>query len=287
MSKIKADTTTKFKKIPKVSIGLPVYNGDKYLSKTLDCLLGQTFSDFELIISDDGSTDKTEEICRDYATRDSRIRYFRQPQNFGMPVKNFQFALNEAVGEYFMFASHDDYWDECFIKRLTDILDADKDCSLAFSDYKIFNLQGEGEILISVSSATSLSPYIRYLSRIVDVQPALIFGLFRRQLVSSHDLEFFDFFEVNFGILMALRGKIRIANKYLMSWGIDGERKSYSITGKRMNYFPFYFSQIKLIWNNFPILKGSVPVVILTSMMINRWFKRLIRPENSNLSFEE
>ena len=102
------DKTTKVKNKPKVSIGLPVYNGAKYLRKTLDCLLGQTFSDFELIISDDGSTDETEEICKEYVQRDSRVCYFRQSENFGMPVKNFQFTLSQATGEYFMFASHDD-----------------------------------------------------------------------------------------------------------------------------------------------------------------------------------
>ena len=280
-NKIKAN------KIPKVSIGLPVYNGSKYLKRTLDCLLGQTFLDFELIISDDGSTDATEEICRKYEERDPRVRYYRQPQNFGMPVKNFQFTLTQAIGEYFMFASHDDYWSKDFIEKMVTILNADKDCSLAFSDYKISNLQGEGEILISVSSSNSMSPYLRYLSRIIDIQPVLIFGMFRRNLIENQDLKFFDFFEVNFGILLALRGKIRISNEYLMEWGIDGERKSYSITGKRMNYFPFYFAQVRLIFKNFTIFKSIISIFLLTSIMLNRWLKRVFSPEKVNLSFEK
>jgi glycosyltransferase involved in cell wall biosynthesis len=287
VNEMTASAITEVKNKPKVSIGLPVYNGAKYLRKTLDCLLGQTFSDFELIISDDGSTDKTEEICKEYARRDSRVHYFRQPKNFGMPVKNFQFTLSKAVGEYFMFASHDDHWNEDFIEKMTEILNADKDCSLAFSDYKISNLQGEGEILISVSSSNSLSPYIRYLSRIIDIQPVLIFGMFRRGVVDIQDFKFFDFFEVNFGILMALRGKIRIANEYLMEWGVDGTRKSYSITGKRMNYMPFYFAQVRLIWKNFTIFKSIISILILTSIMLNRWLKRLMNPKNCNLSFEK
>ena len=277
----------KVNKTPKVSIGLPVYNGSKYLKRTLDCLLGQTFLDFELIISDDGSTDATEEICREYEESDSRVRYFRQPKNFGMPVKNFQFALTQAIGEYFMFASHDDYWSKDFIEKMVMILNADKDCSLAFSDYKISNLQGEGEILISVSSSNSMSPYLRYLSRIIDIQPILIFGMFRRNLIEIQDLKFFDFFEVNFGILMALRGKIRISNEYLMEWGIDGERKSYSITGKRMNYIPFYFAQVRLIYKNFTIFKSIISIFLLTSIMINRGLKRVISPEKVNLSFKK
>ena len=274
-------------KNPKVSIGLPVYNGSKYLKRTLDCLLGQTFLDFELIISDDGSTDATEEICREYEESDSRVRYYRQPKNFGMPVKNFQFTLTKAIGEYFMFASHDDYWSKDFIEKMVMMLNADKECSLAFSDYKISNLQGEGEILISVSSSNSMSPYIRYLSRIIEIQPVLIFGMFRRNLIEIQDLKFFDFFEVNFGILMAIRGKIRISNESLMEWGIDGERKSYSITGKRMNYIPFYFTQVRLICKNFTIFKSIIAILLLTSIMINRWLKRAISPEKFNLSFKK
>ena len=274
-------------KNPKVSIGLPVYNGSKYLKRTLDCLLGQTFLDFELIISDDGSTDATEEICREYEESDSRVRYYRQPKNFGMPVKNFQFTLTKAIGEYFMFASHDDYWSKDFIEKMVMMLNADKECSLAFSDYKISNLQGEGEILISVSSSNSMSPYIRYLSRIIEIQPVLIFGMFRRNLIEIQDLKFFDFFEVNFGILMAIRGKIRISNESLMEWGIDGERKSYSITGKRMNYIPFYFTQVRLISKNFTIFKSIISIFLLTSIMINRWLKRAISPEKFNLSFKK
>jgi glycosyltransferase involved in cell wall biosynthesis len=277
----------KVHKKPKVSIGLPVYNGSKYLKRTLDCLLGQTFLDFELIISDDGSTDATEEICRTYEESDSRVRYYRQPKNFGMPVKNFQFTLSQATGEYFMFASHDDHWSKDFVEKMVMMLNADKDCSLAFSDYKISNLQGEGEILISVSSSNSMSPYHRYLSRIIEIQPVLIFGMFRRDLIEIQDLKFFDFFEVHFGILMALRGKIRISNEYLMEWGIDGERKSYSITGKRMNYIPFYLAQVRLIYKNFTIFKSIISLCLLTSIMINRWLQRAIRPDKSNLSFKK
>ncbi len=271
---------------PKVSIGLPVYNGEKFIKHTLDCMLNQSFKDFELIISDDGSFDKTEEICKEYTERDSRIQYFRQPENFGMPVKNFQFVFNKSVGEYFMFASHDDHWNNDFIENMVAILDADELCSLAFSDYKIVNLQGEGEILIGVSSSNSMSSYTRYLSRIIDIQPALIFGMFRRNLVNKEDFAYFDFFEVNFGVLMALRGKIRIANDYLMSWGVDGSRQSYSITGKRINYWPFYLSQIRLIVRNFPLHKAGLPISIISLLLLKLWLKRLIRPKSFNLSFK-
>ena len=69
---------------PRLSIGLPVYNGEDYLAESLEAMLGQTYEDFELIISDNASTDGTADICRRYAKQDSRIRYIRQPRNLGL-----------------------------------------------------------------------------------------------------------------------------------------------------------------------------------------------------------
>jgi len=271
----------------KVSICLPVYNGEKFLKRTLDCLLNQSFNNFELIISDDGSSDNTREICLKYAEMDPRIKYFRQFENFGMPVKNFRFALSKASAEYCVFVSHDDDWNVNFIEKMVEILDGDKECSLAFSDYKIFNLQGAGELLIGVSSSTANSAYTRYLSRIVDIQPALIFGMFRRDMVNEEDLGCYDFFEVNFGLLMSLRGKIRVANGYLMSWGIDGERISYSITGKKISYLPFFISQLKLITNNFSSLKVGFPVMLISLFIIKAKLKRFFKPKSFNLKFDK
>ena len=102
---------------PKVSIGMPVYNGEHFIREALDSLLAQTFTDFELIISDNASTDDTEEICQNYASKDSRIRYIRQSKNLGASC-NFEFVLDEAVGEYFMWAAHDDKWDKEWIEKL-------------------------------------------------------------------------------------------------------------------------------------------------------------------------
>ena len=266
---------------------MPVYNGEKYVAKALDSLLAQTFSDYELIISDDDSTDRTEAICREYASRDSRVRYLRQPRNAGA-VKNFRFVLNEACGEYFMWASHDDLWSTTFIERLAKLLDADPNCSLAFSDYRIKNLQGEGEIKICVSSATSKSPLVRYLARVLDAQPALIFGLFRRRLANSEDLRLFDWFEVNFSILMALRGNIRIVNEYLFTWGIDRRRKSknWSDSGKSITYIRFYLSQVRLMLTRFSVLKVCAPLFILTYLIFVKWIQRRFNTAISDIDFE-
>jgi len=99
---------------PTVSIGMPVYNGAKYIREALDSLLAQTFVDFELIISDNASTDSTPDICREYVGLDARIRYVRQHENLGA-AENFKFVLSEAKGACFMWAAHDDEWMEDYL----------------------------------------------------------------------------------------------------------------------------------------------------------------------------
>ena len=101
---------------PKLSIGIPVYNGEKFIKKCLDSLLLQTFSDFEIIISDNASTDLTSKICEEYRKQDKRILFFKQKYNTRM-VANFNFVLQQAKGEYFMWASTDDVWHSEFVER--------------------------------------------------------------------------------------------------------------------------------------------------------------------------
>ncbi|HKW94433.1 MAG TPA: glycosyltransferase family 2 protein [Methylomirabilota bacterium] len=93
---------------PLVSIGMPVYNGARHLPEALDSCLKQTLEDFELIISDNASTDDTSRICEAYARRDQRIRYIRQPRNIGAP-RNWNVVVHEARGEFFKWASGNDY----------------------------------------------------------------------------------------------------------------------------------------------------------------------------------
>lgn len=111
-----------------ISIGMPVYNGEKYIRTALDSLLSQTFESFELIISDNASTDNTERICREYQSNDSRVVYTRQPTNLGAAA-NFKFVLDQATSEYFMWAAHDDFWKPEFI---TQALASFSDSSVGF-----------------------------------------------------------------------------------------------------------------------------------------------------------
>ncbi len=100
----------------KISIGLPVYNGEHFLEQRLNSLLGQTFSEFELIISDNASTDSTSEICKKFIDKDSRITYYRQEQNMG-PNWNFNFVLQKSYSPYFLWAGVDDKVSRYFLEK--------------------------------------------------------------------------------------------------------------------------------------------------------------------------
>ncbi len=117
---------------PRLTIGLPVYNGEKYVAESLEALLGQSFTDFELIISDNASTDGTGDICRRYEKQDSRVRYFRQPRNLGL-AGNVNFVIGQARGELYKEASHDDLYARDLLESCVDALDKYPDVALAHS----------------------------------------------------------------------------------------------------------------------------------------------------------
>ena len=118
--------------VPRLSVGLPVFNGETVIEETLESLLGQTFRDFELIISDNCSTDGTESICRRYARQDSRISYFRQRRNVGAAL-NHNFTVGLARGEFFKWSSADDLCARDFLQGCVEALDQHPEVILAHS----------------------------------------------------------------------------------------------------------------------------------------------------------
>lgn len=126
---------------PRVSIGMPVYNGEEFIREAIDSLLAQDFTDFELVISDNASQDATEEMCLKYQARDSRIRYIRHTENRGAPW-NFAFVAREARGEYFMWAAHDDLWDPTYIRKCLATLEAHPQAVLCCTEDAVIERDG-------------------------------------------------------------------------------------------------------------------------------------------------
>ncbi len=126
---------------PLVTIGLPVYNSERYVAQSLESLLNQSYRDFRLIISDNASTDGTAEICQDYARRDARIDYHRNAENIGLsPNFNRVFALSQS--KYFKWSTSDDYWAPTFLERAVAILERDARIVLCYPKTTLVDAQG-------------------------------------------------------------------------------------------------------------------------------------------------
>ena len=115
-----------------VSIGLPVFNGEKYLSEAIESILSQTYENFELIISDNASSDKTQTICRKFAKVDDRIRYYRNKINLGGP-ENYNQTFKLSTGEYFKWAAYDDVLAPEYLRKCVKVLDNDPSVVLCHS----------------------------------------------------------------------------------------------------------------------------------------------------------
>jgi glycosyltransferase involved in cell wall biosynthesis len=124
-----------------VSIGLPVYNGGRYISAAIKSILGQTLTDFELIICDNASSDETEQICRRYAARDVRVRYYRNAHNMGASA-NFNRCFELASAKYFKWAAHDDLLEPTHLERCVASLEANPDAVLCQSLVRKIDAEG-------------------------------------------------------------------------------------------------------------------------------------------------
>ena len=125
----------------RVSLALPVHNGAKYLEEALRSLVGQTYSDFELNITDNASTDATQEICESFALGDKRIAYCRLPKNIGAGP-NFNLAFGSAHGKFFKWCAHDDLISPNFVERCVATLESRSDAALAYGRTQCIDEKG-------------------------------------------------------------------------------------------------------------------------------------------------
>jgi Glycosyl transferase family 2 len=143
-------------RVPRLSIGLPVYNGEEFLPQALDCLLAQTFGNFEIVVSDNASTDRTSQICRDYVNRDARIRYFRSDKNLGA-IANFNRTFELSEAPLFKWACHDDLHHSVYLESCVRLLDDDPTAVLAHSASAFIGDDGE-PFAFDSGSETYLDP---------------------------------------------------------------------------------------------------------------------------------
>jgi len=183
---------------PAVSIGIPVYNGERYLKGALDSLLAQTFSDFEIVISDNASTDSTEAICRAYADRDARIRYHRNATNLGHTINTNQ-IVHMCRGEYYRQHHDDDLMAPECLKACVNALDARPDAVLVHTHTK--TIDETGSVIFGNEPVNYVlddpRPHVRYEKYMRQVFPHLpehallniCFALVRRDVLATTTLE--------------------------------------------------------------------------------------------------
>ena len=271
---------------PKVSIGMPVYNGESFIREALDSLIAQTFADYELIISDNASTDETERICLEYAQKDQRIRYVRQAENKG-GIYNFQFVLDEAVGEYFLWAAHDDWRSVDFLN--VNVLALDSNPEFVASTSPCCYIGDEFNPSKHVLFKLDGSKGNRYLNFFQNawLSHSIFYSLIRRNLIKEIALSSYNHAAMDwmFDLKLLSKGKIYQSKDGLLALG----RFGYSNNGN-----PWRKSRICFIETIIPLYYFSCFSIVLSRdlIMIERipfflvLFKLNFEAFKSNLSLE-
>ncbi|MFW6154481.1 MAG: glycosyltransferase [Planctomycetota bacterium] len=199
-----------------MSIGMPVYNGEAYVAEAIESILAQTYRDFELIISDNGSTDATAAICRRYADEGDRIRFHRSEINRGA-AWNFNHLPSLAVGEFFKWAAHDDTLAPVYLQRCVDVLDLRRDVVLCYTRVRMIdaggNVIGDYDVHVGTDAA---DPARRFRAAMEDVMCYAIFGLIRLPVLLTTPL--LGPYAHGDGVLLArlaLRGRLVEIPEYL------------------------------------------------------------------------
>jgi glycosyltransferase involved in cell wall biosynthesis len=172
-------------KPPRLSIGLPVYNAERFLSEAIESLLNQSFDDFELIICDNASTDATEALSRRFAERDKRVRYYKNETNVGA-APNFNKTFELARGDYFKWMAGDDCCGPDFLARCVEVLDRDPGVVLAYPGAMIIDENSAEVERYDLNLATdSDRPSRRYGAMLRGHACYEVFGVIRRDALAG------------------------------------------------------------------------------------------------------
>ena len=209
---------------PQVSIGLPVYNGENYVGEAIQCILAQTYLDWELVISDNSSTDRTLQICTAFAKKDSRIRVFPNERNLGT-APNFNRTFQLSRGRFFRWMAHDDLCGPRYVEECLKGLQNHPEAVLAFTKFDYVDAAGTHSrkphtLDLNLFGAT---PELR-VRQLIDLEVKssdiywCLYGLMRREaLETTRLMEVFNASDQVLIFELALRGKFIQVNEELFS----------------------------------------------------------------------
>lgn len=261
---------------PFVTIGLMVYNEEKHIAMAIESILRQDYSNYEIVIADNASTDRTGEIVLKYADQDSRIKYFKHTQNIGA-LDNFNFLVKHANGKYFVLAGGHDLWSQNYITALTDALENNLSAVLAHAPTSW--IDDSGQYLnkrTGFIDTSGLDPVARFSLVMWNNQHAM-YGLYRLSalLETRLQLQF-----VGSGILMlcelALQGDIILVPE--ATWYRRMNRKPESREERLKRYHrilfrkprPIFLTHWLIPWYLFTsTLRGKIPFGIRLLLMLS------------------
>jgi glycosyltransferase involved in cell wall biosynthesis len=213
-------------KIPKISVGLPVYNGEAYLAKAIESILDQSYPDFELIISDNASTDRTEEICRDFAARDSRVRFFKNQVNIG-GARNHNRVFELARGEFFKLASHDDLYPREMLKRCLEVFEkGPPSIAVVYSYFEVIDEFGNRlEVRTDPIEKKDPRPHLRLARLLLNIgHYSASYGLIRSEVRRKIEQGSFAYSDRVFLAELAMLGEFREIKEALLCLRHHSER---------------------------------------------------------------
>ena len=270
------DATIEGVDMPRVTIGMPVYNGERLIRKAIEALLNQTFRDFILVISDNASTDATGEICIEYAKLDARIRYIRQPQNRGAAF-NFRFVFNHARTEYFMWAACDDLRSEDFLETNLEFLETHPDFVASTSPVRFAGGDFD-EIKMGDQSLTG-NPFDNMITFFETWHAnGRFYSLFRRSAVSGWTHMGENFLGSDWALIIHLigLGKFNRSGRGWVTLGTEGasnRRDIFASSRRTILDWPLPFNRLSsFVWGNLAGASCSQKFEIGRRLIrLNRW----------------
>lgn len=210
---------------PRVSLALPVYNGKKFIAEAICSILSQDYEDFELIITDNASTDGTESICREFAASDPRVKYIRNERNLGAGP-NFNLGFELSLGEYFKWCACDDKLSPDFIRACVSVLDRDQDAVLVYGTTQCIDENGRPIPMVGrmMPELEGVGPARRFKTVFAEKGTCFeIFGLFRRDPLKKTSL-----FRPYYGTDVALLADMSLLGTFVHVSGIVFYNREHS-----------------------------------------------------------
>lgn len=243
---------------PTVTIGMPIYNGEKYVEETITSLLSQSYQSFQLLISDNASTDRTNKVCQKFASKDPRIIYFRQRKNIGA-VNNFKYVLARVKTDFFMWAACDDLWDKNFLSDCYELIHLNSDMVLVFPNFVNINSKGDTirtydpQKFISRGSCTDAINYMKLYG--ADGKANLFYGLWRTKALKGKPIREFWANDISYIYAATLGYKIGYVNKVLFKKRIveispPGNTTYFSLSAKLKHVAKPITKRIHLLINS-------------------------------------